>query len=142
MSDHLTPIRSDRGFISMPAIVGAYAGEVTVYESSAAESPHIWLRVDERFDRSAEPKDATAHLTMESARQLAEQLLWLCENHYQVKSFAHTNPKAIEQTSVAFCSAVAPQEDLRHIPDPRAAHTCGLEPHEGDHKCKLDGIEW
>lgn len=89
MSEHLQTTRTDRGFAHMPAIPGAYGGEATVYESSAASSPHIWLNVRmvvTSSDRNAfDVTDATLHLTTENATKLSEQLAYLVANHYQIK---------------------------------------------------------
>lgn len=76
---HLVPTRSDRGFIHLPKLPGAYGGDVRVYESSAASSPHIWLSAGDR------EIDITLHLTLETAQQLIEQAQWLLANHYQIK---------------------------------------------------------
>lgn len=62
----------------MPAINGAFAGEpngdeVSVYESSSAEGPHLWLNVT----------DSPVHLTAENAWRLSDQLRELVRNHYQ-----------------------------------------------------------
>jgi hypothetical protein len=48
--------------------------------------PHIWLNVTYPvdFNRPNGPTaEATLHLTAENARKLAEQLLYLVDNHYQ-----------------------------------------------------------
>jgi hypothetical protein len=47
MTDHLAATTSDRGFDSMPDIPSEYGGHVSVYESSAASGPHIWLKATE-----------------------------------------------------------------------------------------------
>lgn len=73
MSEHLAPTTSERGFDRYPAIPGAYGGEVSIYESSAASAPHVWLKVTE----------SPLHLTAENATKLAEQLLALVAGHYQ-----------------------------------------------------------
>lgn len=98
--EHLTPIPSDRGFDTMPAIEarhGATVDTVTVAESSAAEAPHLWLRINGRalyectnsaglpdVRVAAEAGEMVAHLTLDQARQLEEQLAFLRTNHYQL----------------------------------------------------------
>jgi hypothetical protein len=86
-AEHLTPTVSERGFTRLPPIVGAYGGTVRVYESSAAIGPHIWLAVNEdassRVDQMA--AEAHSHLTVEAAGQLADQLRWLIDHHYQTR---------------------------------------------------------
>jgi hypothetical protein len=71
--EHLATETSERGFDRYPAIPGAYGGEVSIYESSAASGPHVWLKVTE----------SPLHLTAENATKLAEQLLALVAGHYQ-----------------------------------------------------------
>lgn len=87
MDDHLTPIKSDRGFTRLPAIPSDHpGGEVRVYESSAAEQPCIWLNATAgyAFNRpDGSSVVAPIHLTVDNARKLAEQLLYLAEHHYQ-----------------------------------------------------------
>lgn len=85
MSD-LGATKSDRGFNRMTSIPSEYGGHVEVYESSAAKGPHIWLRAEAPVNLNnpqGDKVDAPIHLTLENARKLAEQLIWLCDNHYQ-----------------------------------------------------------
>lgn len=87
-SKHLTAVRSNRGFDSLPGIPGAYGGEARVYESSAASGPHLWLHVEVPADLN-EPAgptvEATLHLTAEDAVKLSEQLRFLVDTHYQLQ---------------------------------------------------------
>lgn len=83
---HLMPQYSDRGFARLPAIDGGPGETVRVYESSAALSPHLWLQLDvptNRNDPFGEHHAVPIHLTVEAARQLAEQIQHLAANHYQ-----------------------------------------------------------
>jgi hypothetical protein len=77
---------TDRGLTHMRPVPSEYGGEVKVYESSAAEGPHIWLQATAPVNLN-EPDGPThevpIHLTAESAWRLAEQLRWLVEHHYQ-----------------------------------------------------------
>lgn len=96
MSDHLTVRKTGRGFSTLPAIPGYWLSEVSVRESSNAEESCIWLTavspVDVNAAAIAEMTDgdtsklsfneANLQMTVEAARQLAEQLLYLVENHY------------------------------------------------------------
>lgn len=75
--EHLHATRTDRGFEHMPPIPNRDGGEVRVYESSAADGPHLWLRVRGRTG------EGLAHLTAEDAWKVADQLRWLVEHHYQ-----------------------------------------------------------
>jgi len=86
VSDHLTPIRSDRGFVHLPEIHGTNGESVWVYESSAASGPNIWLKVTSPADRNRPDGpvvDAVAHLSIDEARKVAEQIIMVCDNHYQ-----------------------------------------------------------
>lgn len=78
---HLEPIWTDRGFKIMPKLqIGIEV--VQVLESSCATIPHIWLVIGGRHgdeDRSA------AHLTLEDAAKLRDQLDYLINNHYQLE---------------------------------------------------------
>lgn len=89
MSAHLQPMKTSRGFTHLPAIPGAYGGEVTTYESSAASSPHVWLNVivpmDTNNPKEGQNVEATLHLSLDNAAKLSEQLSWLIVNHYQIK---------------------------------------------------------
>lgn len=83
---HLKYETSERGFLSLPAIPSSYGGQVRVYESSAAEHPHIWLNAEAPKDLNrpeGEQVEAPMHLTVENAKALAEQLLFLVDEHYQ-----------------------------------------------------------
>lgn len=84
--EHLRPTRSDRGFVRMPEITGTYPGTVSIYESSGASQPQIWLKVEQPADLNVPEgpwTKAIAHLSVEAATQLAQQLLFLVEYHYQ-----------------------------------------------------------
>ena len=87
MNEHLQFHRSDRGFLSFPAIPGAYGGEATVYESSAVSGPHVWLSVEAPLDANypslGNSEPAILHLSAENATRLSEQLAALVANHYQ-----------------------------------------------------------
>jgi hypothetical protein len=80
-SPHLAATRSDRGFASLPALPDAFGPDaIRVLEASAADGPHLWLRVE----RPPEPdQSAVAMLTAEQAWQLKEQIEHLLANHYQ-----------------------------------------------------------
>jgi hypothetical protein len=82
MTEHLTTTTTSRGFDHLPLIPSTHGGDVSVYESSAASGPHIWLRAGE--DMPGKPLvEATVHLTAEDAWRLAEQLQHLVRQHYQ-----------------------------------------------------------
>lgn len=87
---------SDRGFQNMEPVPSAYGGVVRIYESSAAMHPHIWVAVRQPEDMNqwaAEGKDdekftgqwreSHAHLRIEDAVTLRNQLDYLIANHYQ-----------------------------------------------------------
>lgn len=90
---------SDRGFVHMEPVEGTGNVTVRVYESSSSVSfwpkitpsggieqgkatgPFIWLRIETRdFDRrDAEPVEASAHLPLDAARTLRDQLSFLID---------------------------------------------------------------
>jgi len=83
---HLVPVQSARGFAHLPTIRGTSGEHVRAYESSAADSPHIWLSISSPANRNKPDEDlieAVAHLPVDEARKVAEQILQLCDNHYQ-----------------------------------------------------------
>lgn len=77
---------SDRGFKQGETITTSRGETVRVSESSAAMAPHIWLWVevpkDSTYNNDEEVK-AHAHLTLEEAESLRDQLDHLINNHYQ-----------------------------------------------------------
>lgn len=86
VSNHLQVETSDRGFGRLPAIPGAYGGQVRTYESSAASGPHLWLQIKipaGAMATQSEAEEATLHLTADNAVKLAEQLQFLVAHHYQ-----------------------------------------------------------
>lgn len=68
---------SSRGFKHMSTVEGTYPEpwDLRVYESSSAMAPHIWLAMSQGNH---------AHMTLEQAEQLRDQLDYLISNHYQV----------------------------------------------------------
>ena len=87
------PQTSDRGFRHFEPIVGstidALTGDtvptrqtVRVYESSAAMGPHIWLAVEDAD--VTKPGKGYAHLNLDAATRLRDQLTWMIEHHYQL----------------------------------------------------------
>lgn len=84
--DHLKVEAGTRGFKHLPGIPSEYGGEVLVYESSAASGPHLWLRIVSPVSLN-EPNgmmaETVAHLTLENAQKLHDQLGFLIRNHYQ-----------------------------------------------------------
>lgn len=84
---------SARGFIQGTPIPSSYGGHIRAYESSAASHPHIWLHVECPVDLNnpAGPtKDAIAHLRLEEATRLRDQLTHLIDNHHQAKEAAYS----------------------------------------------------
>lgn len=84
---------TDRGFKHLEPFTCNYGTTVKVYESSSAEAPHIWLRLQQGGLRTSgdtsvggalEVSEAVAHLSLEEAKQLRDQLDWLMDNHYQL----------------------------------------------------------
>jgi hypothetical protein len=90
--EHLRATTSnDRGFRRLPPIPGTHggrpAGQVHVYESSAANGPHLWLSVEQPADRNhpenGEVVEATVHIALDDAMKVADQIRWMAEHHYQ-----------------------------------------------------------
>lgn len=83
---HLVPITTNRGFKWLPKLSGINGDSVQVRESSNAEGPHLWLDVAQLTnlnDRKSPTFTATAHLPIETAEQLVDQLQHAIRNHYQ-----------------------------------------------------------
>ncbi|MFF0822486.1 hypothetical protein ACFYUR_19155 [Micromonospora haikouensis] len=83
---HLAHITTDRGFDRLPPIPSEYGGHISVYESSAADGPHLWVNATAPAnlnDPTGPTVEAPMHLTADNARRLAEQLLALVDGHYQ-----------------------------------------------------------
>ncbi len=77
---HLNRTLTERGFAHLPAIPSEYGAEIRVYESSAADGPHIWLNATAPAnlnDPTGPTVEAPMHLTADNARRLGEQLLAL-----------------------------------------------------------------
>lgn len=89
--EHLRPTKTDRGFQHLPPIPATHggrpAGQAYVYESSAANGPHLWLGVEQPADSNHPDNGAVIgariHMRVEDAVRLAEQILYLVEHHYQ-----------------------------------------------------------
>lgn len=83
---HLEKVYSDRGFARLPEIPSEYGGHISVYESSAAMGPHVWLtaRAPANLNEPDGAKvEAPMHLTADNARRLGEQLIQTATDHYQ-----------------------------------------------------------
>lgn len=88
---------SDRGFAHPEPVKGTDNGVVRVYESSGAHAfwpekgtdgkitqgeaagPFLWLRVCQQFDLDKPETEAAAHLTIDAARIVRDQLTWLID---------------------------------------------------------------
>lgn len=79
------PTFSARGFAHMDALDCSYGGTIRAYESSAADSPHVWINILQGPRIEAKPGEAVAHLSLETALRLRDQLTYLIDNHYQVR---------------------------------------------------------
>jgi hypothetical protein len=69
--------RTDRGFKHYPPIRTTYGHDVKVYESSAAESPHVWLAV------VGATESCEAHMSVEQAERVRDAIDAAIRNHYQ-----------------------------------------------------------
>lgn len=78
---------SNRGFKHFGPIPSRHGGSIRAYESSNADGPHIWLNTKcpvNLNNPEGEEMDATAHLALEDATTLRDQLTDLIDNHYQM----------------------------------------------------------
>lgn len=83
---HPGPTITDRGFKHMNPIPSDFGGFIRIYESSADKGPYVWVNIEcpvSFNDPSGPTKEGTVHLHIENARVLAEQLMFLVNNHYQ-----------------------------------------------------------
>lgn len=86
LPEHLRVHTTGRGFDHLPEIPATYGGTVKTYESSAAMEPCLWIKIFEpdNMEPSKPPAEAYAHLTVDNAVKLAEQILYLAKHHYQL----------------------------------------------------------
>lgn len=78
------PKISDRGFAQFEPVRDT-SGQLSVQvtESSAADEPKVWLRIEEEPSLiSPGGVDVSAHLSLESVELVHAQLGWMLENHY------------------------------------------------------------
>lgn len=66
--------KTDRGFKHYEPIPITRDNAVRVYESSAADGPHLWVTLDDPF----------GHLTLEQATYLRDTLTTAIARHYQL----------------------------------------------------------
>lgn len=80
--------RGDRGFHGYgKPFKDSYGGELAVYESSSAEGPHVWLKIDAPWNKTGhlgapmpDHHSATAHLNAKQALELIRRLqTWMDE---------------------------------------------------------------
>lgn len=106
---HLEPTASDRGFAALPALAGAYGGEIEVYESSAASGPHLWVKATDETG-----KEVILHLSAETSWKFAEQVVTAVRNHYQGDStpesaaYVVIDRDAMEPERCPHCDSPAP----------------------------------
>jgi hypothetical protein len=100
VTEHLTPQVTDRGFTHLPPIPvwSGYeftaapmdfehlapheVGEISTYESSDAVFPSIWVRMkvfNQHWANDLRTYDEAVMLTVENARKLGEQLIYLAD---------------------------------------------------------------
>lgn len=95
---HLQPTTS-RGFAQLPPIPGNHggqpAGQVAVWESSAAAGPHLWISASHPSDRNdphSTPVEGCVHIRAEDAWRFADQIRYLVEHHYQGSAIPAAEP--------------------------------------------------
>lgn len=87
------PKVTPRGFRYFDPVLSSYPNALTdevvhgpenvrVYESSAAAGPYLWLAVKDPED--PRPGRATAHLGLDDAKELRDQIDWFLTHHYQL----------------------------------------------------------
>lgn len=83
MSEDVAVTYSERGFVQYTPIHCTYGTKTRIYGSSAAMGPHVWLNVDtagSNIENQGEAKDAVAHLNLQGAQTLVDQLQhWIAE---------------------------------------------------------------
>ena len=70
----------------MPAVECDYDGRVTVYESTAAASPHLWLNAVMKKHPglpASEKVSVSIHVPLDQVDMILAQREWLRDNHYQ-----------------------------------------------------------
>jgi hypothetical protein len=71
---------TDRGFRHYKPIETGYGHQVSVYESSSAAEPAIWLNIG-----PGQTAGGTAHMNFDQARRLIATLTAAIEGHYQTR---------------------------------------------------------
>jgi len=72
---------SERGFAHWEPTDTSYGAQVRIYESSAALSPHIWMRIDQPSPEdnpmggNLKEASAVAHMTLDQAREIRDTLI-------------------------------------------------------------------
>lgn len=97
---HLRYITTARGFRHLPPIPGTHggqpAGHVAVWESSAADGPHLWISASHPSDRnnpdSPPLNEGCVHIRAEDAWRFADQIRHLVEHHYQGPAIPAAKP--------------------------------------------------
>ena len=96
--EHLQPNVTSRGFKHMPPVRSTYEGcRVMVYESSSAARAALWVRAQVPANLNVpggEMVDATVHLDIDDAWKLAEQIVFLVQNHYHGPYYGYADPVA------------------------------------------------
>lgn len=86
LPEHLRPMISDRGFKHMPALGLNFGGRLSLYESSAASEPRIWLNATMQKNPGVigtETISVTNTMDLDDVDRMIDQLMWLRDNHYQ-----------------------------------------------------------
>ena len=77
------PTKTDRGFAVFDPIEDGSSMEVQLRESSSAMDARVWLKISgpPTFDAPG-GAEVAAHLDLEAATLLRDQLTWAITNHY------------------------------------------------------------
>jgi hypothetical protein len=74
---------SDRGFRYYEPVEATYGEKVSVYESSTAMSPHIWIAIEADDSTAGQQGHLMANLAVETAEVLIATLRQAIDDHYQ-----------------------------------------------------------
>ena len=118
MTEHTV---TSRGFKHLTPITGTYPYNwlLKVYESSAAFDPAIWIAAES--DSSEGHAEVHAHLNLDEATLLRDQLSWIIDNHFLVSSktgpgqdqpFPSGRPASEAETAGASEPSVTPRSEF------------------------------
>lgn len=78
--------RTSRGLKATDSIRDDLGKAAQVLEASTERAPFLWLVVGDYDPATGMGRSDAAHLTLDQARELARQLVYLADHHYQEAS--------------------------------------------------------